>query len=171
MTKHHSASFFIMTQILIVCTANICRSPVGEALLRDRLQKRGLADWTVHSAGTWANWERGASQFSVDVMAQKGFDISSHFSRMVDETLLAESDLILCMEKGHVESLKVEFPAYAGRIFLLSEMIGQHFSIHDPYGGTLDMYQQMVEELTLLIDAGLERIIELAGKNERWQSG
>jgi protein-tyrosine phosphatase len=171
MTKHHSASFFIMTQILIVCTANICRSPVGEALLRDRLQKRGLADWTVHSAGTWANWERGASQFSVDVMAQKKLDISSHISRMVDEQLLARSSLVLCMEQGHVEALKVEFPALANRIYLLSEMIGQQFSVHDPYGGTLAMYQQMADELTMLIGDGLERIIELAGKNERRQSG
>ena len=159
-----------MAQILIVCTANICRSPVGEALLWDRLQKRGLTDWTVRSAGTWAHWVRGASQFSVDVMAQKGFDITNHRSRMVDKHLLDQSDLVLCMEQGHVEALKVEFPAHADRIFLLSEMIGQRFGVNDPYGGTLTMYQQMANELTMLIDGGLDRIIVLASSNEPQQS-
>ena len=43
-----------MAHIMVVCTANICRSPVAETLLRDRLEKEGLADWEVSSAGTWA---------------------------------------------------------------------------------------------------------------------
>lgn len=156
-----------MAHILIVCTANICRSPVAEALLRDRLEKRGLGEWTVRSAGTWATWERGASQFSIDVMAQAGFDISGHRSRLVDETLLQQADLVLCMETSHVEALKYEFSAYADKIYLLSEMVGQQLSVHDPYGEPLLQYQQMADELTALIDDGLERIIELASNNER----
>ncbi|MEJ2747218.1 MAG: low molecular weight protein arginine phosphatase [Anaerolineae bacterium] len=156
-----------MAHILIVCTANICRSPVGEALLRDRLQRKGLDDWVVSSAGTWANWVRGPSQFSIEVMAQAGFDISGHRARMIDETLLQQADLVLCMEPNHVEALKYEFPAYADKIYLLSEMVGQKFSVHDPYGEPLLRYQQMADELTALIDNGLERIIEIAGRNER----
>ncbi len=151
-----------MAHILIVCTANICRSPVGEALLRKRLAERGLDDWTVSSAGTWAQWQRGASQFSVDVMAERGIDISNHRARMIDESLLAEADLVLCMETGHVEALRIEFPAYANKIFLLSETVGKRYSVHDPFGEPLEMYQRMAAELSELIDAGLERIIELA---------
>ena len=157
---------FLMAHILIICTANICRSPVGEALLRDRLQKRGLAQWTCESAGTWALWPRGASQFSIDVAQQMGLDISRHQSRMIDETLLERADLVLCMELGQVEALQVEFPNHADKIHLLSEMAGQQYSVHDPYGEPLVMYQQMADELSLLIDNGLERIIELAGENE-----
>lgn len=160
-----------MAHILIVCTANICRSPVAEALLRDRLQKRGLTHWQVSSAGTWASWARGASQFSIDVMASQNLDISEHRSRMIDETLLSEADLILCMETGHAEALEIEFPTYADKIFLLSEMIGKQYSIHDPYGEPLEMYQKMASELTELIDSGLARIIELAEENaEMWLS-
>lgn len=156
-----------MAHILVVCTANICRSPVAEALLQDRLQKHGLDQWTVDSAGTWANWTRGASEFSVEVAHQFGLDISEHRARMIDETQLKQADLILCMEAGHVEALRVEFPAYAHKIYLLSEMVGQQSSVHDPYGEPLVMYEQMADELARLIDNGLERIIELAGENER----
>lgn len=156
-----------MAHILIVCTANICRSPVGEALLRDRLQQRGLEQWTIESAGTWALWTRGASQFSIDVCEKMGLDISGHQSRMINETLLKQADLVLCMEAGHVEALQVEFPSHAGKVYLLSEMAGRPYSIHDPYGESLAVYQQMAVQLSSLIDNGLERIIELAGENER----
>lgn len=156
-----------MAHILVVCTANICRSPVGEALLRDRLQKRGLVNWTVSSAGTWAHWVRGASQFSVELMAEQGLDISGHRARMIDESLLAQADLILCMEASHLEALQIEFPAYADKIYLFSEMIGLRFSVDDPYGEPLHRYQQMADELTTLVDDGLDRIIELADTNAR----
>lgn len=156
-----------MAHILIVCTANICRSPVGEALLRDRLQKRGLTQWTVGSAGTWALWLRGASQYSIDVCEKMGLDITGHYSRMIDERLLEQADLVLCMEAGHVEALQAEFTAHANKIYLLSEMVGESYSVHDPYGEPLAMYQQMGDKLSLLIEDGLEQIIDLAGENAR----
>jgi protein-tyrosine-phosphatase len=154
-----------MAHILVVCTANICRSPVAEALLQDRLDKRGLEGWTVRSAGTWAQWERGASRYSIEVMEQQGYDIGSHRARMVDASLVETADLVLCMEMGHAEALRVEFPALADKIFLLSEMVGERYSIPDPYGGPLKAYQQMVAELTKLIDEGLDQIIALVQRN------
>ena len=168
MVSCHPASFvFSMAHILVVCTANICRSPVGAALLKDRLAKRGFADWIVSSAGTWAQWVRGASRFSVEVMARQGIDISGHCARMIDEGLLQQSDLVLCMEIGHVEALQYEFPAFKEKIYLLSEMTGQRFSVPDPYGEPLTQYQAMAEEVAALIDDGLERIIELASRGEQ----
>ena len=154
-----------MPQILIVCTANICRSPVGEVLLRDRLQKRGLTDWQIQSAGTWAQIRRGASQHSVQLMNEQGFDITNHRATMIDQKHMEQSDLLLCMEAGHVEALKVEFPTHAHKVYYLSEMIGKQYSISDPYGGPLEEYQMMVGELTGIIDSGLDRIIELAQQN------
>jgi protein-tyrosine-phosphatase len=111
-----------MAHILIICTANICRSPVAEALIRDRLQKRGLDDWTVSSAGTWAQIRGGAAENSVLVMAQQGLDISDHQSRMVEESHLEQADLVLCMESGHAEALRTELiDKGMDRIVLLAE--------------------------------------------------
>lgn len=154
-----------MANILIVCTANICRSPVASALLLDRLKKRGLKEWDVSSVGTWAHIRRGAADNSILVMAQYGLDISSHEARLVNGQFMQEADLVLCMETGHKESLRVEFPHQAYKIFLLTEMIGQSYSIHDPYGEPLESYQRMAIELTELIDDGMDRIIQLAKEN------
>jgi protein-tyrosine-phosphatase len=155
-----------MAKILIVCTANVCRSPVAEAILRDRLSKQGLNSWPVKSAGTWASAGQPASHYSIEVLAEQGLDISGHISRTVDDQLLEESDLILCMELGHVEALKTEFPQYASRTYPLSEMAGERYSINDPFGGPRSDYEKMVAELTQLIEDGLPRIIKLARNNE-----
>lgn len=147
--------------ILMICTANICRSPVAEALLRQRLSATGLSDWQVSSAGTWAEDGRAASHYSALLMAEKGQDLNQHRSRVVTGALLNEVDLVLCMESGHAEALRMEFPGDARKIYLLSEMSGHRYSIRDPYGGSLDEYRQMVRDVTAAIDAGLPRIIQL----------
>ncbi|MEZ4511957.1 MAG: hypothetical protein R3C62_08775 [Chloroflexota bacterium] len=149
----------------MVCTANICRSPVAEGLLRDRLQKRGLADWTVSSAGTWAQLKRGASQNSVIAMSERGLDISNHSAQMVEAKHLREVDLVLCMETGHAEALRAEFHQYAPKIHLLTEMAGRYYSISDPYGQSLSAYKLMANEVEEIIDEGLEEIIRLAEEN------
>lgn len=151
-----------MTTILMVCTANICRSPVAAALLRDRLRQRGLAGWSVQSAGTWAVAPRAASRYSIDVMDRYGFDISDHRSTMVNEDHLRAADLVLTMEIGHAEALRAEFPQQADKVFMLSEMIGQTYNITDPYGGPIEEYERMAAALSELIDGGLDRIIALA---------
>jgi protein-tyrosine-phosphatase len=156
-----------MAHILVVCTANICRSPVAMALLRDRLARRGLEDWTVDSAGTWAVARRGAAQYSRAVMAQAGLDIDDHIARMVTEPLLDGADLVLCMEEGHVEALRNEFPAQAYKIHPITEMAGPVYSIADPYGGQFVDYQRMAAEMASVIDRGLLRIIALASENSR----
>jgi protein-tyrosine phosphatase len=151
-----------MSNILVVCTANICRSPVAEAVLRDRLHKQGLSDWTVASAGTWAEPNRSAATFSRQLMAAQGISLDEHRSRMVTEEDLAAAALVLVMESGHAEALRAEFPQHAAKIFLLAEMAGPRYSVTDPYGGPLSAYQDMVKEITGLIEKGLPRIVKLA---------
>lgn len=154
-----------MATILIVCTANICRSPVVEALLEDRLAGHELEYWLVKSAGTWAYEGQSASENSVLLMAEQGLDISDHQSMPVNETLLDEADLILTLEIGHSEALQAEFPADAHKVFPLTEMIGEPYSVKDPYGGPREDYERMVAEVTQLVEDGLPKIIELAAAN------
>ena len=154
-----------MPQILIVCTANICRSPVVAALLTQRLEEKGFSDWQVNSAGTWAVLSRGAARFSIQLMAEQGIDISDHRAKMINEALIAQSDLVLCMELGHVEALQIEFSDYQNRIFTLSEMVGKRYSIKDPYGSPISDYRHMVTEVTSLLDAGFARIVAITEAN------
>lgn len=154
-----------MPHVLFICTANICRSPVAMGLLRRRLEEEGKDDWRVTSAGTWAQLERGAARNSIRVMAERGIDIGEHRARLVTGEMLAQADLVLCMERGHAEALRTEFREAADKIYLLSEMAGRQYSISDPYGLPLPAYQLMATDISELIEKGFSRIVELAETN------
>lgn len=160
-----------MSSILIVCTANICRSPVGEALLRYILQQRGLTDWKVDSAGTFAYPGQPASVFSVQAVAELNIDISHHRSKRVSKSLLRNADLVLCMELRHVNALRAEYPAHSAKIFTLGQMSGHAKDVADPYGGSLKDYQYMVKEVKYLLESGIDKIIYFAEKNHQNTTG
>jgi protein-tyrosine phosphatase len=126
------------------------------------LLKSGLEGWQVRSAGTWAQNGQPASTYSAQILAEQGLDISNHTSQIITNQLLEETDLVLCMETGHAEALRAEFPQQASKIYLLSEMVGHRYSISDPYGGPRDAYERMIAEVTQIIEQGLPRIIKLA---------
>lgn len=152
-----------MPLILLVCTANQCRSPTAQALFERKLAEEGLENgWRVASAGTLAVPGIPATAHAQAVVREVGLDLTDHRSRPVEARLLAESDLVLVMEKGHKEALQFEFPEVAGRVYLLSEMAGAGYSVDDPVGKSIEEYRAMRAELQDLIDRGFERIRELA---------
>jgi protein-tyrosine-phosphatase len=154
-----------MPSILIVCTANICRSPMAEAMLKQLVAERTDADrWHIESAGTWASYGHPAADLSQQVMKEMGLDITNHQSKPVTEELLHRFDLILTMEENQKEALTIQFKAYADRIFLLSEMVDLVRSIPDPIGGTLADYQDTARLIQKILVNGQDKIVRLANK-------
>lgn len=156
--------------ILVVCTANICRSPVAEVLLHTKLQTAGLANWSVSSAGTWAEKGHTAASFSIALMAERGLDIRGHCSQPVTETSLQRADLVLCMETSHVRQLQKAFSDHQGKIFTLRQMVNKRGSVKDPYGRSRRHYVKMVTEVNELIEQGFTRIQAEALANNKKRS-
>jgi protein-tyrosine-phosphatase len=71
----------------------------------------------------------------------------------------ADQDLVLVMEDHHKEALCFEFPDQRDRVFLLSEMVDQHFDISDPFSRPLRAYQQTAEQLYEILTQGFEKIL------------
>ncbi len=139
---------------------------MAEGILRRRLAEKGLAERvSVRSGGVWGLDGRRASQSGVEVLAERGMDISQHRASSVTEQELAEADLVLVMEETHRRSLFHMNPAMLSKVFLISEMAGEHHDIADPFRHPKEDYVRTADELTRLIDTGFEQILQRINLN------
>ena len=147
-------------RILIVCTGNICRSPMAAGLLRHRLAEDGLGGQVmVYSAGIWGLDGQPASEHAKQVMAARGVDIGDHRARTLHRYDLEPADLILTMEESHRRSIFYAQPAALRKVFLFSEMAGEHDDVDDPYGLPIEAYHRCADELERLIAQGYDEIL------------
>ena len=153
--------------VLFVCTANQCRSPMAEALLKALAAQRGEADrWQIQSAGTWAEPGRPATQLSQAIMRQRNIDLSAHRSHPVDAEGLAAAALILVMTQHHQEALQAEFPEVQDKVLLLSQLIDRNFDVEDPFGGSVDDYELCATDLQNILIDGYDRLAEMIDRAE-----
>ncbi len=121
----------MFNKILVVCVGNICRSPLGEALLKKELPNKHVASAGIASAKSGLVG-KPADQTAIEVGADYGLDLSSHASQQLTSELCKQYDLILVMEKGHIEALTSIAPEARGKTMLFGQWIGQK-DIPDPY--------------------------------------
>ncbi len=107
--------------VLVVCTANRCRSVMTEALLARSLTAAGVTGW-VHSAGTLGQGEPPSPE-AVAAMAGYGLDVTRHRSRLLAAAELRTADLVLAMAREHVRQAVVTEPAAWPRTFTLKELL------------------------------------------------
>jgi len=147
----------MIQHVLFVCTGNICRSPLAEALLERALRDRGMEDVAVTSAGTGA-WDGApASEGAYLVGLERGLDLSGHRARLLSRELVEQADLILTMARHH--RARVDELGGEGRVFVLGEYAGKGSDeVSDPFGGDLGVYRDTCQELEALAAAVAERL-------------
>jgi protein-tyrosine phosphatase len=108
-------------EVLILCTANLCRSPMAQALLTDRLGALGRAA-TVRSGGMLGDGEPPRPE-AITAMAGYGLDIASHRSRRVTAGDLERADLTLALARENLRYAVVMAPAIWPRAFTICELV------------------------------------------------
>ncbi|MCG3140150.1 MAG: Protein-arginine-phosphatase [Anaerolineae bacterium] len=147
--------------LLIVCTGNICRSPMAVALLRAYAAQQGDAErYRIESAGTWCVNGVPASSDAQLTMQRRGLTLEGHAARTVSPELMREAAVILVMTRSHRDALGAEFPDARRKIHLFSELNGLEYDIADPYGRSLQTYETCADDLTALIERGYPRLVE-----------
>ncbi len=135
-------------RLIVICTGNICRSPIAEALLRARL---GARIEYVASAGTGALVGYPADPMAISVAAEYGVDIRSHRAQQATLPLLASMDLILTLDQTHSDWVNNQYPPLRGRVHKLLKWRG-NADIADPFRRPREAFEQSFQD----IEAGVE---------------
>jgi protein-tyrosine phosphatase len=150
----------VSMKILMVCLGNICRSPLAQGILEQKIQEQGL-DWKVDSAGT-GSWHIGEQPDSRSVFTagQHGLDITSQRARQFRRQDLKEFDLILAMDQSNYRDILrlAQSPAEEEKVKKILGYVsgGDGGDVPDPYwddDGFEKVYQMLDQACDALIEA------------------
>ncbi|EMB7756303.1 TPA: protein tyrosine phosphatase [Serratia marcescens] len=123
--------------ILVVCVGNICRSPTGERLLKQALPHKKIA-----SAGLGALVDKPADVHACDIARAHGLSLDGHKAQQLTATMCREYDLILVMEKQHIDAVGRLAPEVRGKTMLFGHWLNQH-EIPDPYRKSYEAFEHV----------------------------
>ncbi|MDT4845222.1 Low molecular weight protein-tyrosine-phosphatase Ptp [compost metagenome] len=144
-----------MKSVLVVCIGNICRSPMGEALIA-----AALPQIQVTSAGTGALVGHQADPIARKLMAERGIDIEAHRARQLTAQMCQQADLILAMDEAQRVHIGQRHPLTRGKLFRLGEVA--RVDIPDPYRMGRPAFEHALQLIADGAQAWAERIRKLS---------
>ncbi len=163
-------------RVLFVCTGNICRSPTAAGVFRDTVAAAGLMRRVdVDSAGTHGyHIGEEADARSIAAAARRGVDLSLHRARKIRPVDFNAFDLILALDRGHLQHLRaLRRDEHTAEIRLLLDFLPEPLpeqkgrDVPDPYYGhdpdfelVLDLVEQASRGLLGHINAKLEALLD-----------
>lgn len=151
----------MVKKIVFICTGNTCRSAmaayIGAYLVRKKYPE---ADFMFDSAGLFAADNVPATAEARQVLAERGIDMSFHRSKLFKEPMVDKADILITMTKVHKRALLERFPQGEAKTFTLGELSGSNEDVHDPYCGSLEVYEKTADILFREIEIVLDKAVK-----------
>lgn len=137
----------LVTKVLFVCTANVCRSPMSEAIF-NALADDAELPFHAESAGIAALEGEPMAPKAREALEEIGICAENHRARQIGEEMLEEADLVLAMTPQHVAELRRLFEG--SRVRTLPEYAGAsgENGITDPYGSSMIAYRASARQIS-----------------------
>lgn len=146
----------VIGSILVVCTGNVCRSPLGAALLA-----RSFPDKTVTSAGLKALTGASVDEQIAQIASGREIDLSGHRARQATPALCRSHDLILVMEKKQLERISRLAYDVRGKTFLYGHWLDKA-DVPDPYKRSVEMSRLIYD----LLERSCNEWVKVIKRNE-----
>lgn len=139
-------------KIVFVCTGNTCRSPMAEALLRDKIKKNKIKWWDVSSCGINAEVGGTISPNSFAALAEVGINVNNFAPKQLTQKIISASTLVVCMTASQKLMLEA-----CGNVTCIKDFCG--YDIPDPYGRDLQAYRITRDALSSACDNIIKNFI------------
>jgi protein-tyrosine-phosphatase len=149
--------------VLVVCTGNSCRSPMGQYMLADMLKGTPAS---VGSAGTDAPVGSPPAANAVEVMRVAGIDLTRHRAQQLSSELVEAADLVLVMDEYHRQRVVELVPDATGRTRLLLSFVGREEKVEDPIGFSVECYRLTRDAMKPALEQVAAQVRQRSGRRE-----